>query len=83
VEPAGNGELGTGVVMTPDVFKEATEVEEHFVAIGTTRTAQPVVHWAGAGWTRSGDFESADEWNEYLEQWSRRLAAPLVVTVRP
>ncbi len=82
LEPAGNGKLGTGVVMTPDVFKEAIEVDNHLVAIGTARTGRPVVHWAGAGWTRSGDFGSADEWNQYLEQWSRRVAAPLVVTVR-
>ena len=79
----GDGELGTGVVMTPDVFNTSREIGEHLVAIGTAKVGEPVVYWAGAGWTRSGDFKDADAWNTYLDEWSRRIAEPLVIKVGP
>ena len=82
LEPKGNGELGTGVVMAKGVFKGTGEFEDHYIAIGTAQSGKPVVHWAGAGWSRSGDFGSAQDWNDYLEQWARRQATPPAITIR-
>jgi hypothetical protein len=77
LEAAGNGDLGTGVVMSPDAFSASRAVGEHLLAIGKAETGKPAVYWAGAGWTRSGDFSSADDWNQYLDRWARRVAQPL------
>jgi len=79
LEPEGNGELGTAVVMDAVAFRETADAAEHVLAIGAVRPGRSLVHFAGAGWTRSGDFASADEWNAYVEQWARRLGTPLTI----
>jgi len=81
LEPEGNGELGTAVVMDATAFRETADAAEHVLAIGAVRPGRPLVHYAGAGWTKSGDFASADEWNAYVEHWARRLNAPLKIQV--
>ncbi len=81
LEAEGAGQLGTGVVMPADVFQSAKTVDDHFVAIGRARPGEPVVYWAGAGWSRSGDFPNAEAWNAYLADWARRVNHPLHVSL--
>lgn len=81
-EVPNSGDLGTGVVMSAAAFKKVAEADNHLLALGTAKVGQPVVYWAGAGWTKSGDFSSAADWDRYLDEWAQRVAAPLRVTVR-
>jgi pectinesterase len=83
IGPKGSGGLGTGVVMPPNGLTRVVDHHGHYLAVGETAPGTPVVHWAGAGWSRSGDFADAAAWNDYLSEWSQRVANPLVVTVLP
>ncbi|HEX7572890.1 MAG TPA: DUF4861 family protein [Bacteroidota bacterium] len=74
-----NGSLGTGVVFPPSAFVQFTEDTSQYLLIGRAVTGEPLTYYAGAGWTRSGDFATGEEWNSYLDRWAARIAAPLRV----
>jgi pectinesterase len=76
-----NGALGTGIVMTKDVFNAFKEDKVHVLVLGNAELNKPLTYYAGAGWTRSGDFRNAEDWKKYLLEFSQRLASPLQVDV--
>jgi hypothetical protein len=78
-----NGSLGTGVVFPAPAFVQFTEDSVEYLLIGRADTGAPLTYYAGAGWTRSGDFASAEEWNAYLDNRAARIAAPLRVVCSP
>ncbi|MGB6034124.1 MAG: DUF4861 family protein [Bacteroidota bacterium] len=74
-----NGFLGTGVVLPESGCKEIVEDTLHCLILGKARTGRPITYYAGAGWTRSGDFGSVEDWNRYLAEFARKLGSPLRV----
>jgi len=76
-----NGALGTGIVMTKDVFKAFKEDKVHVLVLGNAELNKPLTYYAGAGWTRSGDFRNAEDWKKYLKEFSQRLKSPLHVDI--
>lgn len=77
----GHGELGTAVLLDRSRVLDVKETDDHYVLVATARSGQPVVHYIGAGWTGSRDFRDVEDWWTYLDEYSRRLGAPLKVTV--
>lgn len=78
---APDGHVGCAVVMPNGQALDTFEVN-HVMEMSTKATpGQPVSFWAGAGWDKSGDFSSYDDWNKYLEQWAKRVSSPLKVSV--
>ena len=77
----GHGDLGTAVMLERSRLVEWKETDDHYVAIATARAGVPVIHYIGAGWTPSGDFDHAEDWWAHLDAQAQRLAAPLRVTV--
>jgi rhamnogalacturonyl hydrolase YesR len=51
--------------------------------LATTRAeaGKPLVYYAGAGWSESGDFPNAKSWNDYVRRFAERRDQPLQVTV--
>jgi pectinesterase len=80
-EKEENGSLGTGVVMTKEIFKGIQEDSVHALLLGTAELGIPFTYYTGAGWTRSGDFISAYDWNKYLKEFAQRLRSPLEITI--
>lgn len=78
-DDSANGNLGTGIVMPVSSFREMKENKEHYLAIGVTSPDKRLVYYAGAGWTRSGDFPTANTWNSYLALFAERLKYPLQI----
>lgn len=76
-----NGYLGTGVVFSPAVSATVQEDSVHHILLGTTVSGTPFTYYAGAGWTRSGDFRTEKEWTEYLSRFSRAIRSPVRVTI--
>ncbi|MBD2723100.1 DUF4861 domain-containing protein [Hymenobacter armeniacus] len=76
--------VGTGVVVAP---RSITDYQDHRAAfkdqsqlyVVTRPDAGRVVFYAGFGWQKSGQFASAQAWDEYLAAFARGLAAPLEV----
>ncbi len=75
-----NGSLGTGVVFPPSAFLRFADDEVHCLVLGRAVAGKPFTYYAGAGWTRSGDFASREEWNSYLARKAGRIASPLAVS---
>ncbi len=78
---APTGYVGTGVVMLPSQVVDMLEIEHHLEAVTRAVSGQPVDFWAGAGWDRSGDFKSYDDWNTYLANEAKSIASPLEVSI--
>ena len=45
------------------------------------KSGVPVRYYAGAGWTRSGDYSSEADWQAYLAAFAERCVSPITVTV--
>ena len=76
-----NGYLGTGIVFKPGQVTGTTEDSSQYIAFARTSTGSTFSYYAGAGWTRSGDFRSVDDWNGYLKHKALEIESPLSVTV--
>ena len=62
------GELGTAVVVQPSVVKEFKSYEkEHFVLI-KAKSGKPITHYVGAGWSKSPQFKTKQDWLDYLNK---------------
>ena len=77
----GHGHLGTAILVPADRFADVAEIGNHFLLSSTAQSGQPAVHYAGAGWTASGDFRSVEDWWRYLDAFAERLANPIRVTI--
>lgn len=75
----GHGELGTAVMIPRSSLKDWKEINDHYLAIASTKSGVPVVHYIGAGWTASGDFPTPQSWWAYLDNFADRLAAPIKI----
>jgi len=71
-EQAGNGTMGCGVVMTSAARSRETE-EQAFLETTVHRNC-PVVYYAGACWTKSGDFPDKGTWVKYVSEFARKVA---------
>lgn len=77
----GHGYLGTAVLMEKSRVTELREETKHYIATSNAKNGETVVHYAGAGWTDSGDFKDVLDWWAYLDNFAKKLAAPLKVTL--
>ena len=76
-----NGYLGTGLILPKRSYRERREDANNYLIIGSTSADKQFTYYAGAGWTRSGDFSSVDNWNSYLKTFTLRLESPLRVMI--
>ncbi|MGD0337170.1 MAG: DUF4861 family protein [Bacteroidota bacterium] len=76
-----NGSLGTGIIMTKEAFSGIKEDKIHLLITGTVKLGKTATYYAGAGWTRSGDFNNSEDWNNYLKEFSQRVGSPLNITL--
>ncbi|AXT61108.1 DUF4861 domain-containing protein [Aquimarina sp. AD10] len=77
-EPYANSNLGTGVIVTPKsvsnivldtIIKEDESLNN--IWIHSKLIHQSASYWSGYGWQSAGDFNSAQEWENYLSKQSR------------
>jgi hypothetical protein len=76
-----NGSLGTGIVVLPEAFKGYAEDNLNQLILAKAVPGQPLRYLIGAGWSRSGDFESRADWEAYAAAASQRLRSPVRVVV--
>lgn len=77
----GHGRLGTGLVIPDSSLVETRETGDHYLVLTTARPGAPVVFYTGAGWTASGDLDTAEDWWDHLDAFVERLANPVRLTV--
>jgi hypothetical protein len=68
---AENGAIGCGVVMSSPSRRRDT-ADQAFLQTSIGR-GQPLVYYAGAGWTRSGDFPNRESWVRYVSRSAEKI----------
>ena len=86
-EPLDDSEIGTGIVATPDYFSSYetydSEIKDWSNAFLNLKVKdQKVVYYAGFGWKKSKQFSSKEEWENYLNHFSKRINNPLTVELQ-
>ncbi len=81
-EPMDDSWLGTAIVMDPSRVSEfrdyRTEArDQSHLLVFTTPVHNEATFYAGFAWEKSGHFKTAEAWEHYLRDFSRRLASPL------
>ncbi len=74
-----NGSLGEAVVVTPGEFQGYAQDQLNHLILVKANSGQPVRYWAGAGWTKSGQFASEAEWKAYVADCARRAQSPIKI----
>jgi hypothetical protein len=82
VAQKSNGELGTAVIV-PAGFTGFAEDERNLLALARAEPGKPLVYYAGAGWSRAGEFTSKQAWLDYLAAMAARVRSPVRVTFSP
>lgn len=85
-QPHADSEIGTAIVASKNTFlgfeKYNTEVKDLSNAYSNLKVENnKVVYYAGFGWKKSGQFNTKQEWERYLDTFSKQINSPLVVTV--
>ncbi len=74
-----NGYLGTGIIFPEYFLSQKMKDSTHALIPGAAWSGKTFTYYAGAGWTRSGDFAGLDDWNSYLAGMAARIRHPLQV----
>jgi pectinesterase len=76
-----NGELGTALIMPKGSFVGFTADSLNELILAKATTGQPLRYYAGAGWSKAGEFKSQADWNAYVSACAMRAASPIKITV--
>ena len=85
-EPYFDSELGQGIIVTDKFLLDSFDKYEVDAKDQSNLYAQLRVngdlidYYAGFGWKKSGQFNSKEEWNNYISRFSKCLDNPLKVT---
>ncbi len=87
-EPYGDSNLGTGVLISPkDIIDMKLDNEINIdeslnnIWLSSKVVNQTVSYWSGFGWQKAGDFESAEDWEQYLSQQSKQKNSPIKINI--
>jgi hypothetical protein len=83
VTQKSNGALGTAIVMAPDTLVGFAEDDRNHLLLAKATAGTPVRYYAGAGWSKAGEFTSQEAWNAYVAAFAARLKSPLKITLTP
>lgn len=83
-QPHADSELGMGIVCHPRYYHSYTHVisgqkDKSHLLVHLKVIDGMVEYYAGFGWKESEQFKNAEEWNEYLVNFSREIQHPLLV----
>lgn len=76
-----HGNTACGLVFDPGIFEKFSSDADNNLVICRANKEEPFVYYAGAGWTESGQFSDQQSWEKYLEEFSKKLASPIEITI--
>ncbi|MEN8826688.1 MAG: DUF4861 family protein [Wenyingzhuangia sp.] len=86
-QPHADSEIGTAILAPKGTFKnyetydtERRDLSNAYAELNVKDNN--VVYYAGFGWLKSKQFKDKEDWENYLNQFSRQINNPLVVTLR-
>ncbi|MBB3700748.1 DUF4861 domain-containing protein [Flammeovirga yaeyamensis] len=85
IEDIDDEMLGVGIVISPQSIEKAFDNKKEYKdgshLLVVTKAEKTVDYYAGFGWGRSKQFNSAEEWNSYLETFAKRIQNPLEIEI--
>lgn len=83
----GDSELGVGIVADPKYIAEMTEyrvnkTDKSHLFFHLKPVNGKIIYYTGFGWKKSGQFETRQQWENYLSEFAARLASPLEVKIQ-
>jgi hypothetical protein len=70
--PEKPGTIGCGVLVDPTKIVGFTHDPLNNLVLIKVTPGQPFVYYAGACWSKSGDFQTASDWEQYLKKFPRK-----------
>jgi pectinesterase len=80
-EEKTNGSLGEAILVVPAVLKGFAEDVSNRLILVSVISGLPLRYYVGAGWSKSGDFSSKEDWNSYVAACAARAASPVKVSL--
>jgi hypothetical protein len=74
-----NGSLGEAIVVAPGVLKGFAEDASNRLVLASAVSGQPLRYYVGAGWSKTGDFASQADWDNYVTACAARAASPVKI----
>jgi len=85
-QPHADSELGTAIVASKGTFKgfekydvETKDLSNAYAHLNVNN--KKVVYYAGFGWKKSGQFATKQDWENYLDLFSKQINNPLEVSI--
>lgn len=75
-----NGALGTAVIVH-DAFAGFTEDERNHLLLARVVSGRPLRYYAGAGWSKAGEFTTPEAWNTHVAAFAARVRFPVRVAL--
>ena len=75
-----NGALGTAVIV-PAGFQGFAEDDRNHLLLAKAAAGQPLRYFAGAGWSKAGEFTTQQAWNDYVAACAARAVSPVQVSL--
>ncbi|HVU35842.1 MAG TPA: DUF4861 domain-containing protein [Opitutaceae bacterium] len=76
-----NGSLGEAVIVPGNGFAGFAEDKSNRLVLTKVTSNEPVSYYAGAGWTKSGQFSSQKDWDDYVAAEAARVSSPIKVSL--
>jgi pectinesterase len=76
-----HGAIGEAVIVAPEVLAGVADDDNNHLVLVKAVSGVPLHYYIGAGWTKSGDFSSGADWNNYVAAWAARAKSPVKVTI--
>jgi len=76
------GQLGCAVILDPASLAGSGEDKKNYLVEEKVAADGIAVYYAGFGWNRSGQFNSREDWDRYVSDFSARLRAPVQVAMK-
>jgi len=77
-----NGMNGVAVAFLTGVKFEFKEAQKQVWFLTPVKAGEPLVYYAGAGWSKGG-FPEVSDWKAYVAEFARRVRSPLKVRINP
>lgn len=75
-----NGALGTAVIV-PTGFQGFAEDDRNHLLLAKVAAGQPLRYFAGAGWSKAGEFTTPQAWNDYVAACAARAVSPVQIVL--
>jgi hypothetical protein len=75
-----NGAIGEAVIV-PAGLQGFAEDAVNQLSLAKAASGQPLRYFAGAGWSKAGEFTTRQAWNDYVAGCAARLRSPVRITI--